>query len=456
MRLLTLVDQLFLTLETRNQPMHVGGIFLFDVPENAPSDFVTELVQQMIHAKTPPSFPFNQVLHRLLFWQTDDSFEIDHHFRHIALPYPAGMHELLTYVSQEHGKLLNRAKPMWECHIIEGILHNNTQENGRKNAQFALYFKIHHSMVDGIAAMRLVKRSLSQSPTEKFSLPVWSLMTRHRNQVDALLLEDKSLWSAFKAQTKSVLPVARELTKNLYERFNHDYVTTSQAPDSLLNQPVTSARQISVASLDLGRFSAISDRHHATINDVVLCVCAGALRRYLLDNHALPKKPLIGFVPISLRQDDSSVGNQISFMLANLATTEADPIKRLAIIQGSMNNGKSRFGRMNQAAILNYSAVIYSRAAMQIVTGLFPEYRAFNVVISNVPGSRQPLYWHGAKLQSLYPASIVFNDQAMNITFCTYQNAIEFCLVACSQVLPNTGKILNFIEDELKEFEVLN
>lgn len=452
MRLLTLVDQLFLRLETRNQPMHVGGIFLFEVPPHALSDFVTQLVRQMITNKTSPSFPFNQVLHNLLFWQTDDTFELDHHFRHIALPYPASINELMTYVSQEHGKLLNRAKPMWECHIIEGI----EGKLGEKNGRFALYFKIHHSMVDGIAAMRLVKRSLSQSPTEKFSLPVWSLLTRHRNQVDALLLEDKSLWAAFKAQTKSVLPVTRELTKNLYERFDQDYVTTTQAPDSILNQPVTSARQISVASLDLTRFKAISHQHNATVNDVVLVVCAGALRRFLLDLAALPKKPLIGFVPISLRQDDSSVGNQISFMLANLGTHEPDPLARLAIIKGSMNNGKKRFGRMNQASVLNYSAVTYSRAAVQIVTGLFPEYRAFNVVISNVPGSRQPLYWHGAKLESLYPASIVFNDQALNITFCTYQNAIEFCVVACSQALPDTGKILAYLEDELVEFETLN
>ncbi len=199
----------------------------------------------------------------------------------------------------------------------------------------------------------------------------------------------------------------------------------------------------------------LSNHLNTTLNNVVLAVCSGALRRYLLEMNALPKKPLIGFVPMSLRQDDSNVGNQISFMLANLATHEADPIKRLDTIKGSMNNGKNRFGRMNQASVLNYSAVIYSRAGMQIVTGLFPEYRAFNVVISNVPGSRQPLYWHGAKLQSLYPASIVFNDQAINITFCTYEDAIEFCITACSQVLPDTKKILAYIEDELARFEAL-
>ena len=156
---------------------------MFEIPDGASDTFVSDLVQQMVTQKTPPSFPFNQVLYHLAWWKTDENFEVDHHFRHIALPKPARIRELLTYVSQEHSKLLNRAKPMWECHIIEGIEGN----------RFALYFKIHHSMVDGIAAIRLVKKSLSESPTERISLPIWSLMTRHRHQLDALIPEDKSL-----------------------------------------------------------------------------------------------------------------------------------------------------------------------------------------------------------------------------------------------------------------------
>lgn len=449
MRILTLVDQLFLLLETRNQPMHIGGLFLFELPDNAGENFVSDLVQQMLTQKTPPSFPFNQVLHHLLWWKTDENFEVDHHFRHIALPKPARIRELLVYVSQEHSKLLNRAKPMWECHIIEGIEGN----------RFALYFKIHHSMVDGVAAIRLVKKSLSESPTERVSLPIWSLMTRHRHQIDALIPEDKSILKIVKEQTLALPPVVRELGRNLVERFNKNYISTKQAPDSLLNQPVSSSRRISAQSYELARFQAIAKYYDVTINDAVLSVCSGALRRYLLELDGLPKKPLIAFVPLSLRENNDTtgqqIGNQITFILANLATHLANPVKRLKTIHGSTMNSKKRFGRMKQASSLIYSGLAYSRTGLQILTGLFPDYRGFNLIISNVPGSRKPLYWQGAKLQALYPASIVFNDQAMNITLCTYVDKIEFCIVACSQVLPHSQHLLTYLEEELQVFETL-
>lgn len=122
MRLLTAVDQLFLILESRKQPMHVGGLFLFELPEDAQGaehNFVYELVKQMQNSEVPPSFPFNQVLENLIFWKEDKHFDVEHHFHHVALPKPARVRELLMYVSREHGRLLDRAMPLWECHVIE-------------------------------------------------------------------------------------------------------------------------------------------------------------------------------------------------------------------------------------------------------------------------------------------------------------------------------------------------
>ena len=154
MRLLTAVDQLFLLLESRKQPMHVGGLFLFELPENAESDFVYQLVKQMQDSDVPPSFPFNQVLENLIFWKKDKNFDVEHHLHHVALPNPGRVRELLMYVSREHGRLLDRAMPLWECHVIEGI--EPEVEGGPE--RFAWYFKIHHSLVDGVAAMRLVQK----------------------------------------------------------------------------------------------------------------------------------------------------------------------------------------------------------------------------------------------------------------------------------------------------------
>lgn len=454
MRLLTVVDQLFVQLESRTQPMHVGALFLFEPPEDAGDCFVTELMQQMQTSTTPPSFPFNQVLHNLLFWQTDDNFEIYQHFRHIALPKPATINELLDYVSLEHGRLLNKSNPMWECHVIEGI--NDDSNNQKDNPkQFALYFKIHHSLVDGIAAMRLVQKSLSQSSTEVMTLPLWSLLTRHRHQLDNMLPIQKPTKKMIKEQLATIKPVFKELSKSFTQLSNPNFITTLKAPMSMLNQRITASRRVAIKSYDLTRFNHLSKQLNVTVNDIVLAVCSGALRNYLIKHDELPNKPLIAFVPISLRKDSSSSGNQLSFILSNLGTHLRNPLDRLETIHGSMNDGKKRFGRMTQHEVINYSLIAYSWGMINIMTSLFPKKQAFNLIISNVPGSKKPLFWNGAKLKALYPASILMNGQAMNITFATYLDRIEFGITACDDVLPNIQSVLSFIEDEISELEKL-
>lgn len=455
MRVLTAVDQLFLLLESRKQPMHVGGLFLFELPElaqTADCNFVYELVQQMQTSTVPPSFPFNQVLEHLLFWKQDENFHVEHHFRHVALPQPARVRELLMYISKEHSRLLDRAMPLWECHVIEGIC----PEFEGSAERFALYFKIHHSLVDGIAAMRLIQRSLSQSPTEPMTLPVWSLMARHRNQVDAILPAGRSIASMIKEQLLTIKPVCSELIDNFKNRHAEDYVSPFDAPMSVLNQRISASRRIAAQSYEMQRFRDIADKLHVTMNDVILAVCAGAIRRYLQSINALPKKPLIAFVPMSLRNDDSTSGNQLSFLLANLGTHLDDPIRRLQLIHDSMNKGKRRFRRMNQAQVINYSAIAYAWEGINILTGLFPRKQAFNLIISNVPGVDKPLYWNGAPLKALYPASIIVDGQAMNITLTTYLDKLEFCITACSKLLPHVQDMLTLIEEELDALEVIS
>lgn len=452
MRLLTAVDQLFLLLESRKQPMHVGGLFLFELPADAQgedSDFVYQLVQQMQTSKVPPSFPFNQVLEHLLFWKQDEDFDIEHHFRHVALPRPARVRELLMYVSKEHGRLLDRAMPLWECHVIEGI----APETENSPERFALYFKIHHSLVDGIAAMRLVQKSLSQSANEPMTLPVWSLMARHRTRIDAIIPADRSIRRIIKEQLSTIKPVFTELIDNIKHHGDEDYVGTFDAPMSILNRRISASRRIAAQSYDLSRFRSIADNLNVSMNDVVLAVCSGAMRNYLLTLDALPSKPLIAFVPISLRNDNSATGNQLSFLLANLGTHLNDPMHRVNIIHSTMSSGKRRFRRMNQAQVINYSAIAYAWEGINVLTGLFPKKQAFNLIISNVPGAKKPLYWNGAPLKALYPASILVDGQAMNITLATYLDKIEFCITACSKALPHVQDMLELIEAEIGVLE---
>ena len=158
-------------------------------------------------------------------------------------------------------------------------------------------------------------------------------------------------------------------------------------------------------------------------------------------------------VPASLRTDDSDISNRITMILANLATHIADPIERLEIIRRSVQNSKQRFNRMTANEILNYSALVYGPAGLNIASGMLPKRQAFNVVISNVPGPREPLYWNGAKLDALYPASIVMDGQALNITMTSYLDKLEVGLIACRNTVPKMQTLLTHLEDEIQRFE---
>lgn len=447
MRPLHPIDFIFLTLEKRQQPMHVGGLFLFQIPDNAPASFIQDLVTDIQNSKCSPIPPFNNYLNGL-FWDEDQEFDLDHHFRHIALPKPGRIRELLTYISQEHSALIDRAKPLWTCHIIEGIEGN----------RFAMYFKIHHAMVDGIAGMRLVEKSLSFDPHAKSIVPPWCVEGPRAKRLKAPKVNRfKNVLQTIKGQLECVPRVAYELSQTVMKDMgrNPDYVSSFQAPSSILNQRVSASRRFAAQSFEFSRLRHISKALGVTINDIVLAICSGALREYLLSQNALPKKPLIAMVPASVRSDDSDVSNRITMILANLGTHKEDPLERLKIVRRSVLSAKERFKRMNANQILNYSAFIYGAAGLNIASGLMPTRQAFNVIISNVPGPQEPLYWNGARLEALYPASIVLDGQALNITMTSYLDKLEVGLTACRNALPKMQNLLTHLEEEIQRFELI-
>ena len=446
MRPLNPIDFIFMSLEKRQQPMHVGGLFLFKIPDDAAPSFMQDLVQSIRRSKVVPVPPFNQVLNGL-FWDEDKEFDLDHHFRHISLPAPGRIRELLVYVSQEHSALIDRAKPLWTCHIIEGIEGN----------RFAMFFKIHHAMIDGVAGMRLIEKSLSYSVSENSIVPPWAVRHRRTKRESKPIGALKGLANLAKTQVQAAPTVLKELaTAITKERGRHpDYVSTSQAPSCIFNQRVSASRRFAAQSFELERLRRIARCLNTTINDVVLAVCSGALRHYLISLNQLPKRPLIAMVPASLRNDDSDTGNQITMILANLATHKSDPLERIEIIQRSMKHAKERFKRMSSQQILNYSALVYGPSGVNILSGMMPKHQAFNLVISNVPGPKKPLYWHGATLDALYPASIVLDGQALNITMTSYLDKLEVGLTACRQAVPRMQSLLGLLEEEIQTFEAL-
>ncbi|HCB39298.1 MAG TPA: wax ester/triacylglycerol synthase family O-acyltransferase, partial [Gammaproteobacteria bacterium] len=186
---------------------------------------------------------------------------------------------------------------------------------------------------------------------------------------------------------------------------------------------------------------------------VVLAICGSALRDYLSEQSALPQQPLIAAIPVSLRQDDSIGGNEIVTILANLGTHVADAAQRMSIVKASVQEAKQRLGSMTRQEIMAYTALMLTPAGMQMLTGMMPRWQAFNVLISNVPGPKEPLYWNGARLRGMYPVSMPLDRLALNITILSYYDQLEFGLTACRRTLPSMQRMLAHLETGIEGLE---
>ena len=445
------VDQGFLWLERRNQPMHVAGLQLLMPPADEP-DWADRMVE-LAKAATTAHPPFNQRLVRrggMWFWDEDREFDVESHFHHLALPRPGRIRELLALVSKLHGNLMDRTKPLWEMYLISGL------EDGR----VALYSKIHHALVDGVAANRMLMRQMSEDENERAIAPLWALARKKREagpgerQSGPFAALAQAVGLA-REQVGSLPAVAREVVRTIRSRKDPDQITTFEAPRSILNQRISGARRFAAQSYSFKRMRAAGKALDATVNDVALAMCAAALRRYLEELNALPTKPLVAMVPVSTRKDDSDSGNQVAMVLASLATHVADPRKRLDAIMRSMKASKERFSRLSAVEAMNYLAGVMGAGGLNMATGLLPTWQPFNIVISNVPGPRKTLYFNGARLDGTYPVSIVLDGQALNITLTSYVDNMEIGLIACRRTLPHMQKLLQYLEDALVELEAI-
>lgn len=454
MKPLSLADQLFLWLEKRQQPMHVGGLQLFSFPEGVGPKYVTELADYM-RSFEQPLRPFDQRLKTRFgryYWEKDDHFDLEHHFRHSALPKPGRIRELLSLVSVKHSALMDRERPMWECHLIEGI----------QGKRFAVYYKAHHCMIDGVAAMRLTQKMLSEDKNARNLPPIWAMPEAKRKKVvsevshESMVNSLMDLMGEASKQVSTLPTLVREVGHAINQaRKNPDYVSAFQAPPSILNKKITGSRRFAAQSYPLSRFKEIAKQMNATLNDVVLAVCGSALRSYLISQSALPDKPLIAMVPMSMRKDDSDSGNQIAMILASLGTHIAEPGARLQQIQRSIVDSKQRFQNMSLEEAINYTALMLAPAGLNMVTGLSHRLQAFNVIISNVPGPKNPLYWNGAKLDGMYPVSIPLDRIALNITLVSYVDQLEFGFTACRRTLPSMQRLLDYVRDGIEELEAV-
>ncbi|MGA9612982.1 MAG: wax ester/triacylglycerol synthase family O-acyltransferase [Mycobacterium sp.] len=448
MELMTPTDSVFLMTESREHPMHVGGLQLFQPPEGAGPEFVRETYDALVANRDfQPTFRKRPA--RLLggignvAWAYDDADDIDieYHVRRSALPTPGRVRELLELTSRLHSSLLDRHHPLWEAHFVEGL----------NDGRFAVYSKFHHSLIDGVSALRLMQRTLSTDPDDSELQAIWSLPRRHRQSAG------KSRWQTLTQLAGSVAAFGPSTWSLARAALVEQQLTLPfAAPRTMFNVPIGGARRVAAQSWTLDRFKSIKRAAGVTVNDVVLAMCAGALREYLLDQQALPDTPLIAMVPVSMRSEEEadSGGNQVGALLCNLATDVDDPAKRLKTISASMRGNKKIFSELPRLQAFALSAFLIAPLGLAAVPGFVSSAPPpFNIVISNVPGPTEPMYWGGARLDGNYPLSIALDGQALNITLANNADNIDFGLVGCRRSVPHLQRLLGHLESSLKDLE---
>jgi diacylglycerol O-acyltransferase len=457
MRRMNPLDASWLSVESHETPMHVGNLQIFSLPRGAPDDYLQQLVAKMKSSRdfAPPwnlKLP-GPVLGRLLMvWKTDNDLDLDYHVRHSALPRPGGERELGMLVSRLHSHPLDFKRPLWECHVIEGLEAINGV------GRWALYTKMHHSLIDGVSGVRLLQRILSTNPDDRDMPAPWTVKPPRRSS-DATPSPEgaiRSVQESLKQQFTSVRQMSRAIAR-LVRGGAGDLTPPFRGPGSMLNRRVTGQRRFATQQYDLSRLKALARAADCTLNDVVLYLCATALRRFLREANTLPAKPLTAGIPVNVRPaDDQDTGNAISFIIANLATDVADPLRRLEAIKISTAQAKEHLQSLPRSTITQYTIVLMAPYMLQLLTGLGGRMRpVFNVTISNVPGPEQKLYYNGAALEAMYPVSLIAHGGALNITCLSYAGTLNFGFTGCRDTLPHMQRLAVYTGEALDELDAL-
>lgn len=451
---------MFLYLETPSSHMHVTGVYVL---EPGDSGFSFESVRDLVRSRLPLAAPFRRrlvevplKLHHPM-WVEDPDFDLDFHMRRGCLPRPGGPGELAAYVAQFVGRPLDRQRPLWEIEVVEGL------EGGR----FALVGKMHHAAIDGVSGAEIMATllDLEPSPPEARIVDPWRPEPLPTD-ADLIALAMASLvghpWKAVRT-ARRVLETALHVSEHNREPDVAPPPAPFSAPKTSLNQALTPHRRVAFTEMALDDLKAVKNHFSCTVNDVVLAVCAGALRRFLLDGDGLPDDPLVAMVPVSVRTEDEkgTHGNRLSSMLTSLATHLDDPAERLRAISEGMGNAKEQERLIGAATLTDWTEFTFpalmGRAArltssMKVFDRLRP---LFNVTISNVPGPPFPLFMAGARLVGMYPFGPVAEGVGLNMTVISYCGRVYVGLNACREVVPRIDELPKMLHESLDELLTL-
>jgi diacylglycerol O-acyltransferase len=467
MQQLTGLDAAFLALETASSTGHVGGLCLLD-PATAPRPLTLARLTEVLGQR----LPLVPVLRRKLvfvplgldqpYWADDPDFDIEYHIREIALPRPGSEAQLTEQVSRLHARPLDRSRPLWEIYLITGLAKRRT----------AVYTKIHHAAIDGASGAELLTVLLDLVP-EGRELPAAEPFTPGRPPGPGELaaraaarlawrpVETVRITNGLVRFLPTLAPAAGAVLGGLLglNRGDGEVIPTTpgRAPATPFNKRITPHRRIALRSVDLATVKAVKNAFGASVNDVVMAMCAGALRRWLADHDALPSAPLIAMIPVSVRDPASTgaLGNKVSAMLAALPTHLDDPARRLEVVRAATRAAKAQQAAIPQGLVDQISdfapPALTARAARVVfATGLLHRLPPFNLCVSNVPGPNIPVYLCGARLLAHYPVSVVTDGQGLNITLVGYLGQLHFGLTACRELVPDIERLAGYLTQELE------
>lgn len=450
---MTIPDMGFLYCETVERPNHVAAMQIFDIPEGKTAHYTHELFTEMLQhtgVETPFNYKVGAKLLGTLQWVEDQHVDLNYHIRHIMLPQPGSRHQLLEYVEQAHSNLLDRNRPLWEAHLISGLADN----------RFAVYIKMHHAFTDGAKANKIMMSYLSQDASQPLQ-PFWALKQFENKPRKAPTPILSSIFEASKQTRKhvSTIPSMLSLSSKMILQgakvYKSNIPTPFTAPKAPFSVSPKRARRAATSQISLSRVKNISKISGTTINDVVVCICDIALHHYLKSIHFKLEQPLIAQIPISLRDEkDSTSNNRIAITMVELAHNTASPLVRLMEINESCNKLKKEAALLPDETLTGYSLVSQGLAmvteTLKLDSVLPP---VGNVLISNVPGPRKPMYMKGAKLQECYPFSVLPPGISLNITLYSYMNDINIGLISCRSNLPQLSNLSAYIETAFIELE---
>jgi diacylglycerol O-acyltransferase / wax synthase len=467
MQQLTGLDASFLALETANATGHVGGVCVLDA-SSAPRPLTLARLTEVLAER----LPLVPVLRRKLlnvplgldqpYWIDDPHFDIEYHVREIALPRPGSEAQLTEQVSRLHARPLDRSRPLWEIYLITGLAKRKA----------AVYTKIHHAAIDGVSGAELLTVLLDLSPdgrelpaSEPFRpapppRPV-TLATLAAARLAWRPVETVRITNELLRFMPTLAPAVSTFVGGMLGLGRGDGgvipSATGRAPATPFNKPITPHRRLALRSVDLVAVKTVKNAFGVSVNDVVMAMCAGALRRWLSDHDSLPDAPLISMIPVSVRdpQSKGAMGNKVSAMLAVLPTHLPDPSQRLEIVHAATTMAKAQQAAIPQGLVDRISdfapPALTARAARVVfATGLLHRLPPFNLCISNVPGPNVPVYLCGAKLLAHYPVSVITDGQGLNITLVGYLGQLHFGLLACRELVPDIETLASYLVDELE------